>query len=88
MNFFKYELETDLFVNDLRQKYNLPDTAAIDDFMEQKIVNFSQINSKFYETPAFNDYNWKNVNSKDRHLFTRYACHGIHHKCANEKCII
>jgi hypothetical protein len=57
---FTYEfVETDLFVNDLKQKYNLPDTAAYDDFMEQKIVNFSQINSKCYETQAFNDSNWK-----------------------------
>jgi hypothetical protein len=59
--------------------------AAYDDFTEQKIVNFSQIISKFYETPAFNDFNWKNVNSKDRHLFTRYACHGFHHKMCKRK---
>jgi hypothetical protein len=54
---FTYELvETDLYENDLNHKYNLPDTAAYDDFMEQQIVNFSQINSKFFETPVFHDY--------------------------------
>jgi hypothetical protein len=72
-------------VNDLKQKYNLPDTAAYDDFMEQKIVNFSQLNSKFYKTPAFNGSNWKNFNSKDRKLFTRYACHGFHYKMCKWK---
>jgi hypothetical protein len=71
IRFTYYELvETDLFVNDLKLMYNLADTAAYDDFMEQKIVNFSQINSKYYETLAFNDSNWKNVKLTDRHLFT------------------
>jgi hypothetical protein len=81
-----YELvETDLFVNDLKCKYKLPDTVAYNDFMEQKIVNFSQIDPEFYETPAFSDSKWKNVNFKDRHLFTRYACHGFHHKLCKRK---
>jgi Reverse transcriptase (RNA-dependent DNA polymerase) len=83
---FTYELaETDLFVNDLKCKYNLSDTTAYDEFMEQKIVNFSQIDPDFYETPAFSDAKWKNVNFKDRHLLTRYACHGFHHKICKRK---
>jgi hypothetical protein len=82
---FTYELtETDLFVNDLKMKYKLIDTVAYDKFIEQKIINFSLIDPLFYETPAFNDFKWKNINFKDRHLFTRYACHGFHHKlCEN-----
>jgi hypothetical protein len=53
--------------------------------MEQKIVNFSQIDPNFYETPAFSDAKWKNVNFKGRHLLTRYACHGFHHKICIRK---
>jgi hypothetical protein len=93
---FTYELtETDLFMNDLKNKYNLPETLAYDKFIEQKLVNFAEIHPDFYETPAFLDSNWKKVNIKDRHLFTRYACHGFHHKmcevsdyhsCATDKC--
>jgi hypothetical protein len=83
---FTYELvETDLFVNDLKYKYNLPDTEEYDKFMIKKIVNFSQIDPNFYETPAFSDPKWKNVNFKDRHLFTRYACHGFHFKLCKRR---
>jgi hypothetical protein len=46
-------------VNDIKQKYNLPDTAAYDEFMEKKVVNFSQIDPKFYETSHLKTLNGK-----------------------------
>jgi hypothetical protein len=49
---FTYELvETDLFVHDLKREYNLPDTAAYDEIMEQK-NHKSKIDPNFYETSS------------------------------------
>jgi hypothetical protein len=75
------------FVNDLKLKYNLPDTAAYD-FMTQKIVNFSQINSKFYEAQAFNESNWKMLILKIDTCLLDMLVMAFTTKCANEKCII
>jgi Reverse transcriptase (RNA-dependent DNA polymerase) len=93
---FVYELaETDLLVHDLQNKYSLPDTTEYDKFMLQKLITFSEIDPQFYETPAMLDPSWKEINCKDRHLFTRYACHGFHyllcknksyHWCAKDNC--
>jgi hypothetical protein len=81
-----YELvECDLFVNDLKLQFNLPDSKAYDNFMEQKIVNISEIDPEFYDAPAFSNIEWKNVMFNDRHVFTRYACHGFHHKMCKRK---
>jgi hypothetical protein len=33
-----------------------------------KIVNLSQIDPNFYETSAFSDPKWNNVNFKDRQI--------------------
>jgi hypothetical protein len=83
---FVYELvETDLLINELKMKFSLPDTLEYDKFMEQKILTFSEIDPLFYETPIFADNKWKNANFKDRHMLTRYACHGFHHLlCENQ----
>jgi hypothetical protein len=51
----------------------------------KSILNFSQIDPNFYEIPAFSDPKWKNVNFKDRILFTHYACHGFHFKLCKRR---
>jgi hypothetical protein len=83
---FVYELiETDLFVNDLKSKFSLSDTSDYDKFMEQKLITFSEIDPDFYLTPAMCNTSWKEINCKDRHMFTRYACHGFHHLFCKDK---
>jgi hypothetical protein len=83
---FTYQLvETDLLANDLKYKYNLPDTDEYDKVMVKEIVNFSQIYNNFLKTLAFSDPKRKNLNFKDRHLFTRYACHGFHFKLCKSR---
>jgi hypothetical protein len=41
--------------------------------MEQKIVNFSEIDPEFNDAPKFSNIDWKNVMYYERYVFTRYA---------------
>jgi len=83
---FVYDLiETDLFVNDLKSKLFLPDTSEYDKFMEQKLITFLEIDLDFYLTPAMCNTSWKEINCKNRNMFTRYAFHGFHYLFCNDK---
>jgi len=56
-------------MHDLLNKYSLPDTPENDKFMLQKLITFSEIDIKFYETPAMLDPSWK-----DRQTFIHEIC--------------
>jgi len=83
---FVYELlDTDLFMHDLKQKFSLPETIAFNKFFEERLLNKLNICDEFYETETMENFAWKNALFTDRHVFTRFACHGYHHLfCKNQ----
>ena len=49
----------------------------------------ADITSRSFETNAFQNYVWKGPYRKTRHLVTRFAIHGFHHRVCSlcsEKC--
>lgn len=85
---FTYKLvETDLFINDLMNRFSLnsDDNKDYDKFKQQKEFAFWEIDAQFYDTPAFKNTSWKETNCKDRHIFTRFACHGFHYLLCKNK---
>lgn len=84
---FVYELvDTDLFVNDLKQKFDLPETDAYVKFYEEKCMNKLQIRDEFYDTETMLNLGWQRAMFADRSVFTRFACHGYHYVfCKNKK---
>jgi Reverse transcriptase (RNA-dependent DNA polymerase) len=94
---YVYELaDTGLFVEDLRLKFDLPETESYNKFLTNKSYSSTDIDDKFYDTPAMVNPDWKKSCFDDRHLFTRFACHGFHyvlcltksyHASASETCI-
>jgi hypothetical protein len=78
-------LDFDLFVSDLKQKFALPDTFAFDKFCEANLVKQTEICDEFYTTCTMENTNWKSILFEDRHVFTRFACHGYHYLfCKNQ----
>jgi hypothetical protein len=83
---YVYELVgEDLFVNDLKNRFQLPDTNNYLKFCEEKSKNKNSICQEFYKTETMTKSNWKQGLFKDRHVFTRFACHGYHYLfCSNQ----
>lgn len=76
-----YELTGEnFFVQELQTQFNLPITPVFKTFIKRRVDKSEDINLSFYNTPAFSNVNWKNPNFKNRHIFTRFAVHGFHHK--------
>jgi hypothetical protein len=84
---YTYELaDTSTFIEDLRWRFSLPETESYNKFLTNWAFKLAEIDPKFYETPAMVDQNWKNSCFENRHVFTRYACHGYHYVlCKNQK---
>jgi hypothetical protein len=81
-------VETDLLANDLKQKYNLPGTAAYDDFMKQKIVNFSKIISNFIKLQHLIILIGKMLIPRIDTCLLGTLAMAFTTKCTNVKCII
>jgi len=43
------------------------------------MLNKLNINKDFYEIETVKNLQWQKAMFTDRHVFTRYACHGFHH---------
>ena len=91
-----YELAKETFyIEVLRMTLLLPSTAAYNTLLEERRQKRTQIEPDFYSTGAMSDRNWEKTNQEQRHVVTRYAVHGFHHKVCktktfhkpNEKCI-
>jgi len=63
-------------MHDLKQKFSLPETIAFNKFFEERLLNKLNICDEFYETETMEKFAWKNALFTDRHVFTRFACHG------------
>jgi hypothetical protein len=83
---YVYELVgEDLFVTDLKNRFNLPDTNVYLKFCEEKAKNKNSICAEFYQIETMTNGNWRRCLFSDRHVFTRFACHGYHYLfCKNQ----
>ena len=80
-----YELAKEtFFVEDLRLA--LPCTIAFDMYIAERTKKRREIVPEFYATDAMLYRHWTKENQELRHVTTRAAIHGFHHKiCAIEK---
>jgi hypothetical protein len=86
-NTYVYKLvDEPLFVADLKNQYNLPDTENYVKFLSMYTAeHMSRFNVKFLETPAMRNDVWKQpLFETNRHVFTRFAIHGFHDKICNQ----
>ena len=59
---YVYELaDTGLFVEDLRLKFNLPETESYNKFLTNKSYSSTDIDDKFYDTPQWSTQTGKNL---------------------------
>ena len=71
--------DTPLFVEDLKRRFNLPNTPAYSEFILLWHRKMAEIDPDFYNTGAMTNDAWKGVNRTNRHIVTRFAIHGFHH---------
>lgn len=85
---YVYEItDTDLFVHDLKLKYNLSDSNAFEKFFEGMLVKKTNIRTNFHDKLQTINQNvqWKTPCFSDRSIFTRYLCHGYHYIFCTDK---
>ena len=76
---FTYKLaKCDFYVREIQIQMSLPETDAFKKFISEREVKATDINFEFYFTHAMLSDFWKVLNFSDRHLYTRFACHGFH----------
>jgi hypothetical protein len=78
-------LDFDLFVSDLKLKFALPDTNAFNKFCEANLGKQTEICDEYYMTCIMQNKNWQSILFEDRHVFTRFACHGYHYLFCKNK---
>ena len=76
---------TELFTEDLREKFYLPATAAYEANREQWLQKMFDIEPEFLNTPAMTNRSWMSPGCSFRHKMTRTAVHGFHHIICNRK---
>jgi hypothetical protein len=72
-------------IEDIRQKWLLPNTAACVDRLQELNAKRKEIWSEFYGTDAMGNTDWMRADYTLRHLMTRFAVHGFHHKICRVK---
>ena len=73
-------------IEELRLKLLLPSTEGYIQMIEARKEKEKAIWEDFYCTGAMMDKNWMGPNQELRHVITRLAVHGFHHKvCKNER---
>jgi hypothetical protein len=72
-------------IEDIRQKWLLPNTAAYVDLVQEVNAKRKEIWLEFYGTDAMGNTDWMRAKYILRHLITRFAVHGIHHKICSVK---
>jgi hypothetical protein len=85
-NTYTYRLvEEDLFVRELRQRFDLPETNNYVNFVAKyEATHVNNFNEKYLGTPAVRDQVWKQPLFENRHVFCRFAMHGFHNQiCSN-----
>jgi hypothetical protein len=59
---------TDLFVNDLKAKFQLEETVNYTEFVRLQVQKVDDVSPSFYSTTAFLSENWKGPLFEKRHL--------------------
>lgn len=82
-----YELMRETyFIEDIRITYLLPSTEPYQKAVKVREQKRKEINEEFYTSSAMTDRNWTRECQTLRHVVTRLAIHGFHHKvCENKK---
>jgi len=74
-----------LFVTDLRQIFDLPETENYVQFVNNyEAEHESRFNEKLLKTPAVENNVWKQPLFDDRHIFCRFAIHGFHNQICSK----
>ena len=73
------------FVEDIRRQLLLPNTCAYQNTLDELRKKRNDICREFYETEAMRTNEWTQPNYEMRHILTRYAIHGFHHKICRTK---
>jgi hypothetical protein len=78
--------DTIFFVEEIFEKFDLPETQNYKDFLELQYSKLASIDEDFHKTQAMKTNKWKEPQFDKRHLFTRFAVHGFHFTiCENKK---
>lgn len=88
-------MDTDFFVRELMTSNGLQPTPAYEAHVRDREEKAADVDQEFLQTPAMNTEEWKKPNFELRHVFTRTAAHGFHHRIcakrgyhsASEQCI-
>jgi hypothetical protein len=81
-----YELYREtLFVEDLRLEMLLPSTAAVEQHLWERALKRNYVWEDFFTTEAMLNRDWTKPNYELRHVTTRMAIHGFHHKICSTK---
>jgi hypothetical protein len=76
-----YELAKETFlVEELRINLLLPSSESATKLLEERKKKREEIWQDFYATDAMLNRNWTKANQQLRHVVTRLAVHGYHHK--------
>lgn len=74
-----------LFIEDLVRRYKLPPTEAYTEWIRTWETKFDEVDPQIFSTAAFKTDGWKGPGRECRHLVTRFAVHGFHHRlCSTE----
>jgi len=65
-------------VEELRIKFNLPETDAYKRFYIENVNKVLNVNHEFLNSGAVQNDVRKSPNFEKRHVFTRYSCRGYH----------
>ncbi|PSN31745.1 hypothetical protein C0J52_24471 [Blattella germanica] len=87
--------ERAILIEDIRLRQCLPSTDAYQELLRERTEKRHQVGEEFYGTGAMIDRNWSLPNQPLRHVVTRLAVHGYHHKVCettsyhkvNDKCV-
>lgn len=70
-------------IEDIRILFSLPSTQAIEKQLKELEKKREEIPQEFYGTGAMIDRTWTATSFDIRHVVTRLAVHGFHHKICN-----
>ena len=76
-----YELAREsFFIEDIRNTMLLPTTGPYQELLEERSKKRNEIDLEFYGTSAMLNRTWTQAYQEQRHIVTRLAIHGCHHK--------
>ena len=84
-NRITYILADTTFIEDLMAAHNLVPNPQSTRFLEDRRQKSRNVHRGLLNTPAMTSSEWKEANYLLRHLYTRVAAHGLHHRICETK---